>query len=242
MTDRYVYSQIDYSDAVNFLLPRHYSGRVPQVQYAYGVVDKTTNAIVAVCTFGIPASNTMCKSVGGVEYKNSVFELNRLCREEDYKRPLSEFVAWCLKQLKPKNVYVVSYSDTAMNHHGYIYQATNFLYTGMTKPNIDIFTYGKHPRSYTKDDVKNKYWQIRSVKHRYVYICACTKNIKKKMLHDLKLPIVPYPKGDNNKDYTLGEYLGCEIVYKESGEVSFFPKELDLSNRQFPQQTYLFLE
>ena len=28
--------QIDYSTAKDFLLPRHYSGRIPSISYAYG--------------------------------------------------------------------------------------------------------------------------------------------------------------------------------------------------------------
>ena len=41
---------ITYQEAVDFLLPRHYSGRKPQISYAFGwFIDAT---LVAVCTFG----------------------------------------------------------------------------------------------------------------------------------------------------------------------------------------------
>jgi hypothetical protein len=38
----------------------------------------------------------------------------------------------------PKPTIVVSYADTAMGHIGYIYQASNFLFTGTTKERTDM--------------------------------------------------------------------------------------------------------
>jgi len=32
---------------------------------------------------------------------------------------------------------VVSYADTSQNHHGYIYQATNWIYTGLSAKRPD---------------------------------------------------------------------------------------------------------
>lgn len=107
---------ITYQEAVDFLLPRHYSGRKPQVSYAFGwFIDDT---LVAVCTFGKPASYTLCNGVCGKEFSKYVIELNRLCRVEGISLNLSYFVSYCLKNIPPS--IVVSYSDTAMNHHGYI--------------------------------------------------------------------------------------------------------------------------
>ena len=204
------YRQIDYRQAVDFLLPRHYSGRIPNVKYAYGVFDD--NGLVAVLTFGIPASPSLCRGVAGDKWKSKVIELNRLCRVVDYTEQLSEFVAWCLHQLKQYNLIVVSYSDTAMNHHGYIYQACNFMYTGETKSRTDKYTIGnKHSRHY--DNAKQSgLRKIRSAKYRYIYICA-NKRIKKEMLADLKYKVYnKYPKGDNSDDYMLGEYLKPKVV------------------------------
>lgn len=115
---------IDYHTAVNFLLPKHYSGRTPIITKAFGWYDKIPllqNNLKAVCTFGKPASNSLCIGICGEEYANSVYELNRLCRTDDWDKPLSFFVSAILRYLKQFNWIVVSYSDTAMNHHGYIY-------------------------------------------------------------------------------------------------------------------------
>jgi len=202
--------QISYKEAVDFLLPRHYSGRVPVISYAFGCFEN--NKLQAVCTFGIPASPYLCKGVAGEKWKSNVLELNRLCREKYYNKPLSQFVSWCLRQLKKYNLIIVSYSDTAMNHHGYIYQACNFYYTGITKRRTDKYTEGgKHARHYSNDN-QGSYRVVRSAKYRYIYICA-NKKIKREILSDLKYPIIKeYPKGDNNEDYVLGNYLQRELV------------------------------
>lgn len=191
------------SEAWEFLKPRHYAGRKPQISKAFGwVID---SELVAVCTFGKPASPPLCKGVCGPENSHSVYELNRLCRIEELKEPLSQFVAACLRELKPLNWIIVSYSDTGMNHNGYIYQATNFIYTGMTKQRTDKYVPGgKHCRHYNNDE-QGKFRVLRTAKHRYLYFATSSKRLKKKWLHDLRYPIMEYPKGEN-KNYVLGEY------------------------------------
>ena len=76
-------------------------------------------------------------------------------------------------------------------HVGYVYQATNWLYTGMTRPRTDIYSAGKHPSDSQEDITKR---QIRTAKHRYIYL---TGN-KKEQLKQLRYPVIKdYPKGDS---------------------------------------------
>ena len=42
----------------------------------------------------------------------------------------------------PKPCVIVSYADTSQNHHGYIYQATNFYYTGLSAKFNDYYVKG----------------------------------------------------------------------------------------------------
>jgi hypothetical protein len=58
--------EIDYKTAKDFLLPRHYSGRIPVISFAYGWYFG--DELKAVCTFGKPASNTLCFGICGREY------------------------------------------------------------------------------------------------------------------------------------------------------------------------------
>jgi hypothetical protein len=53
------------------------------------------------------------------------------------KNSLSFFVSSCLKELHrelKEPLCIISYSDPNAGHHGYIYQATNWLYTGESNP------------------------------------------------------------------------------------------------------------
>lgn len=209
-----IFKEITSKSAKEFLLPKHYSGRVPNISKAFGWFSDD-NELQAVCTFGKPSSPYLCKGICGEVYASQVYELNRLCRlEEPSIPPLSQFVAQCLRALKPMNWIIVSYADTAMNHHGYIYQACNFLYTGSTKPRTDIYTgKGKHSRHYDKNEISYNVRKVRSSKYRYVYFCTENKRIKNKYLQALKYPIIKeYPKGDNNPPYILGTYLE-EVTY-----------------------------
>ena len=195
--------EITSKQAWEFLKPRHYAGRKPPISKAFSwVIDDKT---VAVCTFGKPASNSLCVGICGEQYSPNVYELNRLCRIEELKEPLSEFVAACLRKLKDQNWIIVSYSDTGMHHNGYIYQALNFLYTGQTKQRTDKWTEGnKHSRHYSNAE-QGKYRKVRTAKNRYVYFATHSKKQKKKWLNALNYPILPYPK-EKNQNYILGEY------------------------------------
>lgn len=201
--------EIDYKTAIDFLLPKHYSGRKPQVTKAFGLYEG--DQLLAVCTFGKPASPSLCKGILGEEYSQNVYELNRLCRVDYYKGQLSHFVSKCLKILKQYDYIIVSYSDMAMNHHGYIYQACNFIYTGCTKGRTDKYVPGgKHSRHYKSED-QGQYRVVRSPKHRYVYFCTSDKKLKNKWYKMMKYPILPYPKGDNS-NYVLGDFIKQKLV------------------------------
>lgn len=207
--------EIDYKTAVQFLLPKHYSGRVPTISKAFGWYDcqtYTDEHLMAVCTFGKPASPPLCVGVCGKENASHVYELNRLCRVDEWQEPLSQFVSACLRRLRVENWIIVSFSDTGMNHHGYVYQACNFIYTGCSKERTDKFVPdGKHCRHY-KQEEQGEYRRVRTAKHRYIYFCTRSKSLKKKWLSELRYSICNYPKGDNNENYTLGDYMKPILV------------------------------
>ena len=190
-------------EAWNFLKDKHYAGRKPQISKAFGWIIE--RKLVAVVTFGKPASPSLCVGICGKEHSKSVYELNRLCRVEELKEPLSQFVCGCLREIKKENWIVVSYSDTGMHHNGYIYQACNFIYTGQTKQRTDKYTKdGKHSRHY-KNEEQGKYRIVRTAKNRYVYFATNDKKLKKEWQRCLNYQIQPYPKS-KNQNYVLGEF------------------------------------
>lgn len=206
---------LTYQEAIEFLLPKHYSGRKPVISKAFGWMIGSN--LVSVCTFGKPASNCLCKGIAGDDNSSSVYELNRLCRVENLNEPLSQFVSACLRRLKQENWIVVSYADTGMNHNGYIYQACNFLYTGATKRRTDKYTEGnKHCRHYDNNNQKGLR-KVRTSKHRYVYMCTNDKKLKRKWLSDLNYGMKPYPKNEN-KNYILGEFQKPIIIKEKQND------------------------
>jgi len=190
-----------------WLLHKHYAKRIPQIMFAFGLYEN--EQLVGVITYGIPASPSLCMGICGKEYSDKVLELNRVCLMDNTKNQASFLVANSIKML-PKPTIVVSYADTGHGHVGYVYQATNFLYTGLSANRVDWTVKGlEHKHSKTLSDgmtlesIKEKYgndfyYIERSRKHRYIYFHG-NKSQKKVMKNLLKYPIEPYPKGDSKK-------------------------------------------
>lgn len=192
--DNYSVISIDSSMTYDWLLNKHYAKRIPSISYAFGLYND--KILVGVLTIGKPASPSLCEGVCGKEFSQYVYELNRLCVNDNLeKNVLSYFVSKCLN-LVSDNMILVSYADTLMNHNGYIYQATNWIYTGATKERTDIgFEDGTHSRHYSKD-IDYSIRKFRSSKHRYIYFIGRLKKIFKSKLN---YKIQSYPKGENKK-------------------------------------------
>lgn len=204
--DNYKVLRIPFSEAKEWVLYKHYAHRVPPVSFAFGLYGG--GQLQGVCTFGPPASHDLIVGAMGEDYTFNFLELNRLVVNDGLPRnALSFFVSQCLKLL-PRPMVVISYADSGKGHHGYIYQATNWIYTGLSKQMYDYLPEGMtdaHQRSVSQIPVDEwrKTTKIvkveRSRKHRYFQFLG-DKRQRRKMLKDLKFPIVKdYPKGDNTR-------------------------------------------
>tara|TARA_A100000171_G_C2073972_1_gene116170 strand:+ start:123 stop:776 length:654 start_codon:yes stop_codon:yes gene_type:complete len=213
----YTVLQIKNEETYPWLKKKHYAKRIPHICFAFGLYkDKD---LIGVITYGIPASDALCRGICGDNYKHMVLELNRLCLQENKKNEASILVSHSLKLL-PKPKIIVSYADTSQNHVGYIYQATNFVYTGMSTKRTEWRMKGsnKHSKTITeqstlKERIKNTelYERVeRPRKHRYIYIVAdkkIKKEIKKNMLYEME----PYPKGES-KNYDSGGKVSKQLL------------------------------
>ena len=185
-----------------WLLYKHYAKRIPSISYAFGLFEG--DILQGILTIGKPPSPSLCVGVCGEHNSKFVYELNRLCVNDDLKKNvLSYFVSQCLKKIN--NIILVSYADTSQNHNGYIYQATNWIYTGLSAKRTeryDIDNPNRHSKSVTEN--KNINYQDLAVrerpqKHRYIFFIASKKQ-KKRWNRELNYPICDYPKGQN-KNY-----------------------------------------
>ena len=197
-TGKYV-RRIKSYEAVPFIEQIHYSRKCPNITDAFGLF--VNGEMVGVVTYGIPASPNLCMGLAGKQNANRVKELNRLVIKPIYNgggyNYASYLVSHSLKMLE-NGTFVVSYADTAWSHVGYVYQATNFLYTGLSASRTDTWQpTGKHGRHQEQSD--NSIRQTRSRKHRYVYLVG-DRRTKRQMRKDLKYKVYPrYPKGDEIK-------------------------------------------
>ena len=189
MRSEYEIRQIPFSETKHWILNIHYAKRLPSISYAYGLYRH--DEMVGMVSYGTPASPSLCKGICGEEHRSDVIELNRLVLRDNLPNEASFLVSRSLKMLPTPKV-VVSYADTAQDHAGIVYQATNWLFTGTTKPRTDMAGKdGKHSRHHLGDRTNRI---NRSAKHRYVYFIG-TKKEKKVLRNALRYDINnEYPK------------------------------------------------
>ena len=189
MPHDYTVVQIPYEATKDWILNIHYAKRMPSISYAYGLYRH--DEMVGMVSYGSPASPSLCKGICGEKYKSDVIELNRLVLKDNLPNEASFLVARSLKLL-PKPKVVVSYADAGGHFHtGFVYQATNFLFTGTTRPRTDIAGKdGKHSRHHLGDITRRV---ARTAKHRYVYFIG-SKRERKVFREALRYPVLDYPK------------------------------------------------
>ncbi len=192
---------IDSYECKDWLLNKHYAKRMCSISYSFGLFNKD-NILQGICTFGYPPNynynNGKCVFNG---YECLTLELNRLVVNDNLpNNTLSYFVSQCLKKL-PFPSCIVSYADQNQNHNGYIYQATNWIYTGVSTPKYKyVFEDGSVFDIRRGIDKKGKVVEKILLKptHRYLYFNG-TKNDKKVMKKKLKMKVHKYPKGQNKR-------------------------------------------
>ena len=190
-------------EAHDWILRKHYAKRLPSISYAFGAYRGSD--LIGIVTYGQPASPWLCMGVCGEEFRSNVIELNRLVCENS-KNIASKLISKSLKLL-PTPKIVVSYADTGQGHVGYVYQATNWKYTGATKERTDMASVdGKHSRHNLGDSSKR---QHRSSKHRYLYFVGTKKQIKD-MVSKCNYKQEPYPKGESLK-YDASEHIETQM-------------------------------
>jgi len=191
--DTYTVSKIPSKETYPWLLKKHYAHRIPSISFAFGIYKgKILNGIL---TIGKPPSPSLCVGVCGHSEAEYVYELNRLCINEHLeKNILSFFVSKVMTLLPP--LILVSYADTSKGHHGFIYQASNWIYTGLSvKAKNRVDENKEHNRHGWK---KGGDLVDRVRKHRYIYFTGSKKQ-KKYWKAKLLYKEEPYPKGENSR-------------------------------------------
>lgn len=208
--DLYYIKEIDKKIAQEIHIKEHYLHRKAPCSYAYGLFEKETDKIVGVVLYGVPASRSLQKGICGEDYANQVGELTRLWVEDGTPKNVESFLIGNTIKLQGFKI-LVSFAECRQGHVGYVYQATNWLYTGLSAKRTDVVIDGKvcgHPRHITDKyggqkqarEILGDRFQLvpRPRKHRYIYF-NCNKKEKKILMSKLRYKILPYPKDCNEK-------------------------------------------
>lgn len=138
-----------------------------------------------------------------------VCELTRIALR-NHKNPVSRIMSIALKFLKkqsPKIILVTSYADLEQNHHGGIYQATNWIYVGKTKPDCCLKVKGivEHRKTiYERYGNQSLDWIRKNIDPlaeripdlgKYKYLMPLDESVRKK----IELLRKPYPKRVTSK-------------------------------------------
>lgn len=204
--DDYSIKPIDYKTAMELVVKNHYLHRKAPCSQAFGLVNKKEE-VIGVVVYGTPASRPLQKGVCGIEEANNVLELTRLWVQDGTPRNVESFLIGNTIPMVEKEI-IVSYAEVEQGHLGIVYQATNWIYTGLSDKHSKWFIKGtddKHCRHiFDSYGGINKAKEIlgdkmvrgeRPRKHRYIYFNA-DKSRRQELINKLRYTIQPYPKGD----------------------------------------------
>ena len=207
-------ARIESKRAMAMVMDHHYSQRKVGSRCSFGLFEN--GDFVGCCVYSIPASYTLCKGVCGEAFKSYVLELSRLVITTESKNAASFLIGRSLRELG--NAIVVSYADCNehVGHVGYVYQATNWIYTGQGNAEpMWIDPQSGDIVSFTRRHIDNKakklglHWsELQKVpqkgKHRYVAIVG-DRRFKRAARSLLNYPVLPYPKGPTVRHQVQGE-------------------------------------
>lgn len=156
--------------AKDFVVAHHYSGTYPAARFRYGLFE--CGELVGVAVFSVPTNYRTFDALPGSRDEN--VELGRFVLLDDVgANAESWFLARCFTLLRGEGITgVVSFSDPVARHDdignlvfgghiGTIYQATNGVYLGKSKPKqLLLLPDGSslHPRALSKVRFKERGW------------------------------------------------------------------------------------
>lgn len=186
---------------MRLIVANHYLHRKCPCSFAFGLMDG--ERIVGVIIYGTPSSAPLRSGICGPEEKNNVIELTRLWIEDGTPKNTESYLIGNTLRLVNKEI-IVSYAEIEQGHVGTVYQATNWIYTGLSakRTNWTVEGIDNHCQTladkYTAKEIREIYGDKftlvdRPRKHRYVYF-NCSRTRKKQLLKKLRYKIEKYPK------------------------------------------------
>lgn len=186
---------------MDVVVREHYLHRKAPCSIAFGLFRG--EELKGVICYGTPSSAPLRSGIAGPENAINVIELTRLWVCDSVPRNGESFLIGNTVRKAGKEI-VVSFAEIEQGHIGTVYQATNWIYTGLSakRTNWTIDGVSKHCQTladkYTAEQIRAKYGdrfsiRPRSRKHRYVFINA--KGMRRdELTKALRYHPAPYPK------------------------------------------------
>lgn len=185
----------------------HYSGCMPAGKLVkIGVWE--CGKFIGVVLFGRGANNNMLKPFNLEQDQGC--ELVRIALTK-HLVPVSRIVALAMQFLKRQSEglrLIVSYADPQQGHHGGIYQAGNWVYTGTSSTTVKVFYKGKWSHKKTVDDAGINQVSLlkKRVAGKHRYLMPLDAEMKSRIMHLAK----PYPKRAKDQASEVHSDLGGE--------------------------------
>jgi hypothetical protein len=199
--ENFTIKKIDYKTAMDLIVKNHYLHRKAPCSIAFGLF--LDDEIKGVICYGTPSSAPLRKGIAGKENAFNVIELTRLWVCDSVPKNGESFLIGRTIKKAGKEI-IVSFAEIEQGHVGTVYQATNWLYTGLSakRTNWNIDGIHKHCQTladkYSAKEIRDIYGDKfklidRPRKHRYIFINAKGKR-KDEIMKSLRYKIQPYPK------------------------------------------------
>jgi hypothetical protein len=201
----------------DLILKNHYSHKIPKaIKFRFGFYYK--NCLIGGILFNIPANQYAFTSIFNDVSQSIGLELGRVWLSDKIKKNGESYlISKCFEFIKQNSEYkvIVSYADSNFGHVGYIYQALNGIYLGLTNDEIRYILNGelitRRGLGRSKGDTESAHVKrllaagAKKIKmkgkHKYIWIIADKRT--KKILLNCKMKktvkILPYPKIDKEK-------------------------------------------
>ncbi len=199
---------IPFAAARQIVVRHHYLHSLPGgTKLAFGAFAE--GKLLGAITFGVGPYNAFALVDGACP--DDCLALTRLWLSEELP-PNSEsrVISVCLRYLRKYTSlkFIMTYADPAQGHVGTIYQATGWLYTGLSEatPKFDIgdgvprhsrslaHAFGSHSLKYLSGRGLKIKVLPQIPKHRYIYF------LDKNYRNRLKNPALPYPKKETDEN------------------------------------------
>jgi len=196
-------SRVSTDDVAEFSARYHYTGTGGAANWRWGLWHE--QVLLGIVAYNLP-TRSACESVFGPDHQEHVWHMGRLVlADRAPHNSESRLIGGSLRSIRrehPEVWAVLTYAATDVGHIGYVYQATNALYTGLSsaepyhvdEAGVRRSTY-LDGRRVTAERAAQLGWAKVSAppKHRYLYLTGTTAR-RRQHMRLLRLPVLPYPK------------------------------------------------